>query len=94
MLKIVHSCLTGALDRNPKIFIIAPDEAEESFSCFILCLTCIFVALKVDDGHPLEARGTFAAIWINQSQISIRIPAGEQRKQFHGWTGLKMLSGF
>lgn len=34
-------------------------------------LTCILVALKVDDGHSLEAGGASGAIWVDQSQISI-----------------------
>lgn len=42
-----------------------------------LILTCIFVAFKINDGHSLEAGGARGAIWVDQSQISIRIPAGK-----------------
>lgn len=34
-------------------------------------LTCSLVALKVDDGHSLEAAGARAAIWVDQSQVSV-----------------------
>lgn len=34
-------------------------------------LTCSLIALKVDDGHSLEAAGAHATIWVDQSQISI-----------------------
>lgn len=37
----------------------------------LVCLTCCLVAIKVDDGHSLEAAGTFITVSVYQSQISI-----------------------
>lgn len=67
-------------------FILLPGGAKN----FSICekaetswLTSSLVALKVDDGHSLKARGAFEAIWIDQSQISIWITE-EEEKQWKG----------
>lgn len=53
------------------------DLNESEGPCVFQILTSILVAHKVDDGHPLEARGAMVSIWVNQSQVSIGITAEE-----------------
>lgn len=58
-----------------------------------LILTCIFVAFKINDGHSLEAGGARGAIWVDESQISIWIPAGKIENRW-GETGGRKVTWF